>query len=32
VEETGENHGPVTSHWQSIPCYERDSNSQCQWW
>jgi hypothetical protein len=36
VEETGENHRPVASHWQTLshnvvlgtPCHERSSNSQ----
>jgi CRISPR/Cas system endoribonuclease Cas6 (RAMP superfamily) len=36
VEETGENHRPTTSHWQTVspivvsstPRHERDSNSQ----
>jgi len=43
VEETGvpgENHWPVTSHWQTLslnevsstPHHERGSNSQLEWW
>ena len=40
VEETGENHRPVASHWQplshnvvlSTPRHERESNSQLLWW
>jgi hypothetical protein len=43
VDETGvpgENHRPVTSHWQTLsdnvvsstPHHERGSNSQHQWW
>ena len=36
IEETGENHWPVTNHWQTLshnvvsstPCHERGSNSQ----
>ena len=40
VEEIGENHRLVASHWQTLshnvvsstPHHERDSNSQLQWW